>query len=115
MGNEKVFLLAGLFNATRAQAASAHGDGSWRPLHQHAMARDIQVLAALADVVRVTDLTTGLWPPSADLAACGMSARHSDLPIWSVALERSLTDDWYCTTSSWQNQAEKLTRTVYSR
>ena len=81
MGNGETFLLASLFNATRAQAASAHGDGSWRALHQHAMARDIQVLAALADVVRVTDLTTGLRPPSADLAACGMSARHSDLPI----------------------------------
>jgi hypothetical protein len=76
-----MFLLASLFNATRAQAASAHGDGSWRPLHQHAMAHDIQVLAALADVVRVTDLMTGTRPPSADLAACGMSARHSDLPI----------------------------------
>jgi hypothetical protein len=81
VGNEKMFLLASLFNATRAQAASAHGDGSWRPLHQHAMAHDIQVLAALADVVRVTDLMTGTRPPSADLAACGMSARHSDLPI----------------------------------
>lgn len=81
MGNGETFLLASLFNATRAQAASAHGDGSWRPLHQHAMAHDIQVLAALADVVRVTDLMTGTRPPSADLAACGMSARHSDLPI----------------------------------
>lgn len=81
MGNGETFLLASLFNATRAQAASAHGDGSWRPLHQHAMAHDIQVLAPLADVVRVTDLMTGLRPPSADLAACGMSARHSDLPI----------------------------------
>lgn len=81
MGNGGAFLLASLLNATRAKAASAHGDGSWCPLDQHAMARDIEVLAALADVVRVTDLTTGLRPPSADLAACGMSARHSDLPI----------------------------------
>jgi hypothetical protein len=81
VGNGETSVLAGLLDATRAQAAGAHGDGSWRALHQHAMARDIQVLPALADVVCVTDLTAGLRPPSADLATCGMSARHSGLPI----------------------------------
>ena len=81
MGNGEMLLLASLFDATRAQAASAHGDGSWRALHEHAVARDIQVLPTLADVVRVTDLTTGPRPPSADLAACRMSAWHSCPPV----------------------------------
>ena len=63
---------AGLLDTPGAQAAGAKGDIAWGPFQQNAMTRNIQVLAAFAHVVGMTDLIADLRTPSADLASRGM-------------------------------------------
>ena len=70
---EGVVLSAGFLDTPGAQAAGAKGDIARRPLQQNAMTRDIEVLAAFADVVGMADLIADLRTSSADLASRGMS------------------------------------------
>ena len=65
-------LSAGFLDSPGAQAAGAQSDITRSPLQQNAMTRDIEVLAAFADVVGMTDLIADLRASSADLASRGM-------------------------------------------
>ena len=63
---------AGLLDTPGAQAAGANGYIARGPFQQNAMTRNIQVLAAFAHVVGMTDLIADLRASSADLASRGM-------------------------------------------
>ena len=102
-----VLLSAGLLDAPGSQAPGAQGHIARGPLHHNAVTRDIEELAALADVVGMADLIADMRTPSTDLAPRRMCDGHSCPSDGWVGVQRSPRNEGYHTVSRDQNQAEK--------
>jgi hypothetical protein len=76
MSTQSWLCLSGLLNAPGSQTASAERNVAPGSIDDNMMTRDVELLAALADIVRMADLTADSRTSSAELTLAGMGDRH---------------------------------------